>query len=69
MGLYTPRTTERVYLNSQDITEVCIGFNEAISGALIYIFLPLGKRLKTTRGTHYRTWIYGNLRIEKPDEA
>jgi len=69
MDLYTPRKNERVFLNNQDVSEVCIGYNESISGALIYIFLPLGKKLKTTQGTHYRTWVYGELRVEKPDEA
>ena len=64
MSLYTPHTNERVYLNGIDITEVTIGYSIPKSGALIYIFLPLGKRLKTTQGSDYRTWVYGELRIE-----
>ncbi len=62
--MYIPRTNERVYLNGIDITEVCVGYNEVNGGALIYIFLPLGKRLKTTQGDDYRCWVYGELRIE-----
>ena len=60
--VYTPRINERVFLNGQDISEVTIGFTQ--DAALIYIFLPLGKRLKTTQGDDYRTWVYGELRIE-----
>lgn len=62
--MYTPRTDERVFLNNIDISEVTVGYNESNGGALIYIFLPLGKRLKTTQGSDYRCWVYGNLRIE-----
>jgi len=65
--LYTPRTTERVYLNDIDITEICIGYSIRNNGALIYIFLPSGKRLKTTKGRDYRTFVYGELRVEKGD--
>jgi len=61
MGLYTPRTTERIFLNGIDITEITVGYNESSSGVLIFIFLPEGRRLKTTQGTDYRTWVYGRL--------
>ena len=63
MGLYTERTTERIFLNGQDVTEICIGYTN--SGVLIYIFLPEGRRLKTTQGSDYRTFVYGKLRIVK----
>ncbi len=64
MGLYTERTTEKVYLNGQDVSEITVGYNLSNGGALIYIFLPLGRRLKTTQGDDYRCWVYGELRIE-----
>jgi len=68
-SLYTPRTTERVYLNNVDISEITIGYSIRNNGALIYIFLPSGKRLKTTKGKDYRTFVYGVLRIEKEAEV
>ena len=66
MGLFTPRTTERIYFNGIDISEIVVGYNEVSQGVLIFIFLPEGRRLKTTQGTDYRTWVYGRLRIERP---
>lgn len=65
MSLYTPLTTERIFLNGIDITEITIGYSEANSGVLIFVFLPEGRRLKTTQGTDYQTWVYGKLRIVK----
>jgi len=56
-------------LNDVDITEVCIGYSERNNGALIYIFLPSGKRLKTTKGRDYRTFVYGELRVEKDKDG
>jgi len=67
--LYTPRTNERIFLNNVDISEITIGYSIRNNGALIYIFLPSGKRLKTTKGRDYRTFVYGELRVEKEDEV
>ena len=66
--LYTPRTTEHVYLNNVDITDDCIGYSIPNSGALIYIYLRDGRHVRAAERKHYRVFVYGKLRIVKPDE-
>ncbi len=58
-----PRANERVFLNDQDISEIVVSYIPD-RGALVFIFMPNGKRLKTTAGDDYRCFVYGRLEIK-----